>query len=215
MRHPIATDIKLRQKHRTLEIAFDDGQRFELSCEYLRVFSPAADRKVSDALGEPTAGKEKVNITKILPMGNYAVRLYFDDGHDTGVYSWETLYALGRNRERNWAQYLQALERAELDRPRLWDTPEEEWVEVRLLYFAALADELARTSEDVTPPNGVVTVDALLAWLRERGPPWESALHPERVTVTINRKFATLNARLCMGDEVAITPIAKGDRPVG
>jgi DUF971 family protein len=98
--------IQLHQKSRLLTITFEDGSTFELPCEYLRVFSRAAEVR---ALGQPLAGKEQVNITAIEPQGQYAVRLVFDDGHDTGIYSWETLYELGVGQEQNWKTYLERL----------------------------------------------------------------------------------------------------------
>lgn len=107
------TDIRLHQRSRKLEIAFDDGQSFELPCEYLRVYSPSAEvRGHSPSQAVLQVGKENVNVTAIEPMGNYAVKLVFDDGHDTGLYTWDYLYELGSSRETLWAEYLRALEAA-------------------------------------------------------------------------------------------------------
>lgn len=107
------TDIKLHQKSRLLEISFEDGKTFELSCEYLRVNSPSAEVRGHGPGQEVLQlGKENVNIDKIEPVGSYAVTLYFDDGHSTGIYSWETLYELGENQEKNWADYLKRLDEA-------------------------------------------------------------------------------------------------------
>ncbi len=86
--HPLK--IKLLQKQKTLTITFDSGESFTLPCNYLRAHSPAANGS------KPEAMTENINITAIEPVGNYAVKLKFDDGHDTGIYSWETLYRLGR-----------------------------------------------------------------------------------------------------------------------
>ncbi|QKT03669.1 DUF971 domain-containing protein [Ectothiorhodospiraceae bacterium 2226] len=110
---PRPTDIKLHQKSRVLEVAFDDGSRFQLPCEYLRVYSPSAEVR-GHGPGQETLqlGKENVNITNIEPVGTYAVQLHFDDGHNTGIYSWETLYTLGVNQERLWDEYLQNLAKA-------------------------------------------------------------------------------------------------------
>jgi DUF971 family protein len=104
---PTPTDIKLLQKSRTLEIAFDNGEHFSLPCEYLRVFSPSAEVR-GHGMEEPKliTGKETINIIAIEPIGNYAVKLVFDDGHDTGLYSWQTLYDLGRDYKKNWQRYL-------------------------------------------------------------------------------------------------------------
>ncbi|MBL1141716.1 MAG: DUF971 domain-containing protein [Proteobacteria bacterium] len=109
--NPVA--INLHQKSRILEVEFDDGEKFELSCEYLRVNSPSADVKGHGPGQEVLqVGKENVNITKIEPMGNYAVRLVFDDGHETGLYTWHYLYELGIDHDNNWVAYLDALKKA-------------------------------------------------------------------------------------------------------
>jgi len=110
---PIPTELNLHQKSRTLTIAFDDGSRFNLPCEYLRVYSPSAEvRGHGPGQGVLQVGKEEVNITRIEPVGNYAVCLHFDDEHNTGIYSWETLYDLGANYDTYWSEYLDALEEA-------------------------------------------------------------------------------------------------------
>lgn len=110
---PLPAEIKLHRKSRVLEITFNDGNRFDLPCELLRVYSPSADVK---GHGPETAvlqtGKEQVNIALIEPVGNYAVRLSFDDGHATGLYSWSYLYDLGMHRDRYWMKYLDAIREA-------------------------------------------------------------------------------------------------------
>ena len=107
------TDIKLHQKSRVLEVAFDDGSHFNLPCEYLRAYSPSAEVR-GHAPGQEIiqVGKENVNITHIEPVGTYAVCLYFDDGHSTGIYSWDWLHELGVNQEKLWKQYLERLAKA-------------------------------------------------------------------------------------------------------
>ncbi len=111
--NPIPTELNLHQKSRTLEVSFDDGSRFNLPCEYLRVYSPSAEVRGHGPGQEVLqVGKENVNITKVEPVGNYAVCLHFDDEHNTGIYAWETLYELGVNYEEYWAGYLAALEKA-------------------------------------------------------------------------------------------------------
>ena len=109
--HP--ESINLHQKSRILEIAFDDGQNFELSCEFLRVYSPSAEVK-GHGPGQSVlqTGKENISITNIEPVGHYAVKLIFDDGHDTGLYSWAYLYELGENKDALWQDYLQGLQDA-------------------------------------------------------------------------------------------------------
>jgi len=107
------TDIKLHQKSRVLEVAFDDGAVFELSCELLRVYSPSAEVRGHGPGQEVLQiGKENVNVTDVEPVGNYAIRLIFDDGHDTGIYSWDYLYDLGRFRGKYWMDYIEALKAA-------------------------------------------------------------------------------------------------------
>ncbi len=107
------TDIKLHQKSRVLEVTFDDDTSFKLSCEYLRVYSPSAEvQGHSPDQQVLQIGKEKVNIINIEPVGTYAVCLRFDDGHNTGLYSWEWLHHLGINEEKLWQQYLDRLQQA-------------------------------------------------------------------------------------------------------
>ena len=104
---PQPLEIKLRRAARMLEVTFEDGSRFELPFEYLRVYSPSAEVK-GHGPGQETLvlGKEAVGIRAIEPVGQYAVKLVFDDGHDTGLYTWKYLYELGRDRQAKWAQYL-------------------------------------------------------------------------------------------------------------
>jgi len=104
---PQPLEIKLRRAARLLEVTYEDGSRFELPCEYLRVYSPSAEVK-GHGPGQETLvlGKEGVGIRAIEPVGQYAVKLVFDDGHDTGLYTWKYLYELGRDREAKWAHYL-------------------------------------------------------------------------------------------------------------
>ena len=106
-------EIKLHQKSRVLELHFQDGFECNLTCEYLRVYSPSAEVKGHSPGQEVLQlGKEKVNITEMTPQGNYALKLHFDDGHDTGLYSWDYLYELGRHYDDYWKDYLGRLEAA-------------------------------------------------------------------------------------------------------
>ena len=104
------TEIRLAKDRKSLLISFEDGNRFELPSEYLRVYSPSADVR---GHGPETAtlqvGKEHVSIREIEPVGHYAVRLVFDDGHATGIYTWSYLFALGRDQDANWRDYLDRL----------------------------------------------------------------------------------------------------------
>jgi DUF971 family protein len=114
---PTPTEIRLRTAERLLEVDFDDGARFSLPAEYLRVESPSAEvQGHGPGQRRTVAGKREVAISGVEPVGNYAVRLVFDDGHDTGIYSWDTLYALGRDRSGKWDAYLAALRAARLSR---------------------------------------------------------------------------------------------------
>ena len=110
---PMPTEIKLHQKSRMLEIAFSDGQRFELPCELLRVYSPSAEVRGHGPGQEVLqVGKKNVEITDVQPVGSYAVQLVFSDGHDSGLYSWDLLHDLGVNQEALWKQYLERMNEA-------------------------------------------------------------------------------------------------------
>jgi len=110
---PMPTEIKLHQKSRMLEIAFSDGQRFELPCEFLRVYSPSAEVRGHGPGQEVLqVGKKNVEITDVQPVGSYAVQLVFSDGHDSGLYSWDYLHDLGVNQEALWKQYLERMNEA-------------------------------------------------------------------------------------------------------
>lgn len=109
----IVQEIKLRRRSRVLEVSFDDGTRYEMPYEYLRVYSPSAEvQGHGPGEGVLVVGKERVDIRAVEPIGHYAVRLVFDDGHDTGLYTWSYLHELGAERERKWAEYLQRRARA-------------------------------------------------------------------------------------------------------
>lgn len=114
---PIPNDIKLLQKTRILEIQFDNGEKFNLPCEYLRVYSPSAENKGhGNTEGKLVSGKKNVNIANIESVGHYAIRLIFDDNHQSGIYSWEKLYELSKRQTEYWEHYLQRLELANASR---------------------------------------------------------------------------------------------------
>ena len=107
---PWPTELRLHKDGKTLTITFDDGQRFDLSAEYLRVKSPSAEvQGHSPDERKTVAGKKDVAILEVVPIGNYAARLVFDDMHSTGIYSWDYFLALGRNRDAYWQEYLDEL----------------------------------------------------------------------------------------------------------
>jgi DUF971 family protein len=114
---PRPIDIRLHQASRLLEIKFDNNTECQLSCEFLRVYSPSAEVR-GHGHGQEVLqlDKEEVNITAIEPVGNYAVKLTFSDGHDTGLYSWDYLYELGANYEALWLEYLGKLSAAGIKR---------------------------------------------------------------------------------------------------
>lgn len=104
------TELRLRKDRKVLIVTFDSGERFELPAEYLRVKSPSAEvQGHSEEERKTVPGKRNVEILEVLPIGNYAVRLVFDDMHSTGIYSWDYFLALGRNREAYWNDYLDDL----------------------------------------------------------------------------------------------------------
>jgi DUF971 family protein len=107
---PWPTELRLHKDRRTLTIAFDTGDTFDLSAEYLRVRSPSAEvQGHSPDERKTVGGKQNVAILEVNPIGNYAVRLVFDDMHSTGIFSWEYLHELGRGHARNWQDYLDEL----------------------------------------------------------------------------------------------------------
>ena len=108
--NPWPTELRLHKDRRTLTIGFDSGETFDLAAEYLRVRSPSAEvQGHSPDERKTVAGKKNVAILEVKPVGNYAVRLVFDDMHSTGIYSWDYLFELGCNRDANWQDYLDEL----------------------------------------------------------------------------------------------------------
>jgi len=115
--NPWPTELRLRKGRKTLTVVFDDGETFDLPAEYLRVCSPSAEvQGHSPSERRTVGGKQNVEILEMHPVGNYAVRLVFDDMHSTGIFSWDYLFELGRNREDNWRRYLADLAAKNLSR---------------------------------------------------------------------------------------------------
>jgi DUF971 family protein len=111
------SELRLHKDKKTLTVSFDGGESYDLSAEYLRVRSPSAEVQGHSAAERKTvSGKRDVGIIEVLPVGNYAVRLVFDDLHSTGIYGWEFLRDLGRNHARNWQDYLDELAAKNLSR---------------------------------------------------------------------------------------------------
>ncbi len=110
---PRPTDIVLHQQSHRLEISFDDGARFDYPCELLRVYSPSAEvRGHWGQRAKLQLDKQDVNITEIRPVGQYAIKIVFDDGHDSGLFDWAYLYDLGRKQAIYWTEYLEKLQAA-------------------------------------------------------------------------------------------------------
>ncbi len=114
------SEIRLKKAEKCLEVDFDDGTTVRLPAEYLRVESPSAEVQGHGGPGQKqlVPGKAQVGITALEPVGNYAIRIIFDDGHSTGIYSWAYLYTLGLEQEKRWHNYLAALKAAGLSRER-------------------------------------------------------------------------------------------------
>lgn len=116
MSRPWPVELKVRRGQRTLQADFDTGESFVLPAEYLRVNTPSAEDRGHGGEKRVVAGKQGVGIVDVRPVGRYAARIAFDDGHDTGLYSWDTLYALGRDQDANWRTYLEDLKAKGLSR---------------------------------------------------------------------------------------------------
>jgi DUF971 family protein len=117
MNNPWPTELRLHKDRKALTVAFDSGESFDLAAEYLRVRSPSAEvQGHSPSERRTVGGKERVQILEVHPVGNYAVRLMFDDMHSTGIFSWEYLFELGQNREKYWRDYLDELAEKGLSR---------------------------------------------------------------------------------------------------
>ncbi|MBC8339486.1 MAG: DUF971 domain-containing protein [Alphaproteobacteria bacterium] len=115
--HHRPTEIRLKKEEKLLEVDFEDGKSFSLPAELLRVESPSADVQGHGPGQKKTvAGRRYVGIMEVVPVGNYAVRINFDDMHDSGIYSWDTLYDFGERQDELWQGYLDALEKQGLSR---------------------------------------------------------------------------------------------------
>lgn len=204
--HIAPTEISLHQKSRLLEIAYSDGFRFKYPCEYLRVFSPSAEVK---AMTKPVHGKELVNISSLEPQGTYALKINFDDGHNTGIYSWGTLHELGVHYDQHWNKYLKELAAHNLQRGEGRIVGEDGKVTIKLVYFIELAKIAGKDEEEIAIPDVVTNVETLLKWMRGRGKRWQDAYEDDRVQVTVNRQFSEPYTLVEHGDEVAFVPRPK------
>ncbi len=195
-------EINLHKKSRLLEITFDTGENFKLSCEYLRTHGKSAEVTESDV---PVTGKINVNIDRIEAQGSYAIRIFFNDGYDQGIYSWETLYDLGKNYEKYWALYLFSLEEQQLNRGKKNTTHKGPTI-IKVLYFMDKLIKFTNEEEELELPDNIHTIEQLLELLRDRGLRWQRAFANDAVQFTVNKEFAELFTVLEHGDEVAMVP---------
>ena len=201
--HP--TEIKHHKKSRILEISFDTGENFKYPSEYLRTHARSAEIETSST---PVYGKADVEIEKIEPQGNYALRLYFDDGYNSGIFSWDTFFELGRDYDILWARYLARLEKHGLKREAKDSSDGKSTI--RLMYFMTNMLKVTRKeTEELELPESIRDVQSLLKLLRFRGDDWQRMFADDAVQVTVNKQFAELFTRLDDGDEVAFVPVSK------
>ncbi len=196
--HP--THIAVHQKSRQFEIHFSDGSEFTMPFEYLRVFSPSAEVRVAKKRGELILGKDQVNINSVEPMGSYAVRLLFDDGHDTGVYSWTTLKELGDNFESNWRGYKEQLIQYQLENQGAG--------RISVLFFIDLVDELGSEKIEMDLSDDIQQVSDVIQVLTEKDENLSEVLASNRLTITVNKQFSNIDQKLFNGDEIALVPKA-------
>jgi len=200
------TEIKLHQKSQLLEITFATGDNFRYPCEYLRTHAKSAEIETAE---KPVSGKADVNINSIEPQGNYALRLFFDDGYDSGIFSWDTLFDLGNHYESNWEKYLTALDKFGLKRDPANKTDNGE-VNIKLMFFMTNMLKVTRKeSEEIKLPESIRNVESLLKLLRHRGDEWQKVFADDAVQVTVNKQFAELFTKLENNDEVAFVPRSK------
>lgn len=200
------TEIKLHQKSKILEISFTTGDNFMLPCEYLRTHARSAEIETAE---KPVAGKADVNIEHIEPQGNYALRLFFNDGYDTGIFSWDTLFELGNNYDEYWKKYLARLDKHKLKR-RTVERHENDKSTITLLYFMTnLLKVTKKETEELVLPDRVNDVNDLIQLLARRGNDWAKFFNPEAIQITVNKQFAELFTKLENGDEVAFVPVSK------
>ena len=183
------TEIKLHSKSQLLEISFADGKNFKLPSEYLRTHAKSAEIETSD---KPVFGKADIKLEKIDPQGNYALRLYFDDGYDSGIFSWDTFYELGNNYDANWENYLAQLNKYNLQREPANKSKEGE-ASIRLMFFMTNMLKVTRKeTEELVLPASIRDVEKLLKLLRIRGPEWERMFTEGAVQTTVNKHIKAI-----------------------
>ena len=201
------TGIRLHKKSRYLEIIYGNGDRYNLPFEYLWVFSPAADKKTNAPSSQPGSEKKDVNISAITPLGSYALQIAFDDGQETGIYSWARLYDMAINLQRDWEdREIAASSDATADDDNTGERT------ITILYYNALANRLGLDSETITLPKEIVTIGDLIPWLMTRRGEWGEAL-AEKLKITVHRLAVGLQDRIRDDDEIALTLVDEETTP--
>ena len=192
------TGIRLHKKSRYLEIIYGNGDRYNLPFEYLREFSPAAEEKTNHTPSHPGSEQKDVNISAITPIGSYALQIAFDDGQETGIYSWARLYDMAINLQQDWEdrEIADGSDATEDDH----NTGERT---ITILYYNSLANRLGLDSETITLPGEIVTIGDLIPWLMTRRGEWARAL-AEKLKITVNRLAVGLQDRIRDDDEIAL-----------
>jgi DUF971 family protein len=191
------TGIKLHKGSRYLEISYASGESFNLPFEYLRVFSPGAEEKVIREMGNKITVNKDVSISAINPVGSYAIQIVFDDGHETGIYSWARLYDLALNVKSDWE-----------GRDKTMSENHQDERTITILYFAELENWLGVESETITLAEDVKTIDDLIPWLMTRRGEWEDAL-AGTLKITVNRQFVGMADLIVDGDEIALNLVTE------
>lgn len=197
---PVPTGIKLHKKSRYLEIIYPEGDVFKLPCEYLRLFSPTAEEKISRSKVSHAKARHDVNISAINPVGSYALQIVFDDGRETGIYSWSRLYDMAMNLKKDWE-----------DRsPSLTDVTKNKEAKrtITIFYLSVLAKRLGLENETITLAEDIATIDDLIPWLMTRRGEWKRAL-AGTLKITMNHRFVRMTDLISDGDEVALELVAK------
>jgi len=194
------TGIKLHKVSRYLEVSYASGESFNLPFEYLRAFSPGAEEKVSREMGNKITVNKYVSISAINPVGSYAIQIVFDDGHETGIYSWARLYDLALNVKSDWEDRDQIVSAEHKN--------EQGERTITILYFASLAIRLGLESETITLAEDVKTIDDLIPWLMTRRGEWEDAL-AGTLKITVNRQFVGMADLIVDGDEIALNLVTE------
>ena len=186
------TGIKLHKGSRYLEINYASGESFNLPYEYLRAFSVNAEENLSGQNGDELSDKTDAKISLINPVGNYAIQIVFDDGHETGIYSWARLFDMAQNLQSDW----EGLDKTISEKHQNKRT-------ISILYFSELENRLGLESEIITLAEEVKTIDDLIPWLMTRRGEWEEAL-AGTLKITVNRKFVSMADLIVDGDEIAL-----------